>query len=108
MRVEKSRGFTTFLPGRFFIQVRNVKVRVGAKQELRVLQLLLIEQRVPLHGDDEPELATSHAFKFPLQLICVATEHPDDLRIFDAVKQLDGLRVVHHAGHSSVQGLSTQ
>ncbi len=41
---KKESGFTTFLPGRFFIQVRNVKVRIGAKQELRVLQLLLLEQ----------------------------------------------------------------
>ena len=43
------------------------------------------------------ELATSHAFQLTLKLVRVATEHLNNLRVLDAIEELDGAAVVHES-----------
>ncbi|KAH9160206.1 chitin synthase-domain-containing protein [Lactarius sanguifluus] len=52
---------------------------VSAQQELCVLVLLLVELGVPLHGDDELELAAGHVFEFALEF-CLETQRSPDAR----------------------------
>src|SRR5690606_38804636 len=73
-----------------------------------VLVLLLVELGVPLHRNDKLELAPGHPLELPLQFIRIPAEQLDDLGVLDAVKQLDGFGVVHHARHRAVERLSAE
>ena len=104
----KDPGVTPFLPRRLLFQIRNLQIRVRAQQKLGILMLLLVELGEPLHRNDKLEFAPCHPLELPLQFISVATEQLYDLGVLDAVKQLDGLGIIHHAGNCPVQGLSAK
>jgi len=70
--------------------------------------LLLVELGEPLHRDDKLEFLPRHPLELPLQFISVAAELLHDFGVLDAVKQFDGLGVVHHAGNRPVQSLSAE
>ena len=109
--VDESRVDTRLLAfgkRRFFVEVGNLEIGVGAQQELGVLHFLLLELGETLHGDAELELATSHALKLTLKLVGVATEHLDNLGILNTVKKLDGAGVVHETRDGTVQGLEAK
>jgi len=61
-----------------------------------------------LHRDDELELAPGHALELTFELVRISTKELNNLRVLDAVEELNGLRVVHHTGNSPVEGLGTE
>ena len=96
------------LGSRLFVEVRDLEVGVRAEQEFGVLNLLLVELGVTLHRDGKLELPARHTLELALKAVRVASEALHNLRVLDAVEELDGLGVVHHAGNGTVQRLCTQ
>ena len=79
--VDKSRvdaGLLALVLRRLFVQVGNLEVGVRTEKELSVLTLLGVELGVTLHRHADLVLAPSHALKFTLELVRVATEHLDE------------------------------
>ena len=109
--VDKSRvdaGLLALVLRRLFVQVGNLEVGVRTEKELSVLTLLGVELGVTLHRHADLVLAPSHALKFTLELVRVATEHLDDLRILDTVEKLDGTTVVHETRDGTVKCLRAE
>ena len=93
---------------RLFIKISDLEVRISAEQEFGVFHLFLLELGESLHRNNNLELASGHALELALKLICVATEHLDDLGVLNAVKKLDGTAVVHESRDGTVKSLETK
>ena len=55
----------------FFLKIGNLKFWISAKQELGIL-VFFVELGIPLHGNDEFELAMDHVLNLMFEFVCVA------------------------------------
>ena len=108
MSIDQSRvqaWLVAFLKRRLLIEIGDLEIWIGTKQELGILALFLVELGISLHGNNYLEFASGHALELTFKLVRVAAEHLHHLGILNSVEQLDCTTVVHKTRNCSIQSL---